>query len=42
MMPMTLRLALRLVARELMLVLGLAALTGGLILLGAALVGALS
>lgn len=42
MIPMTLRLALRLVAREFLLVAGLAALTGGLILLGAALAGALS
>ena len=31
MMPMTLRLALRLVARELLLLVGLSALTGGLI-----------
>lgn len=37
-----LRIALRLAARELLLLVGLSALTGGLILLGAALVGALS
>lgn len=42
MFPMTLRLAMRLVAREIMLVIGLAALVAGLGLLCAALVGALS
>lgn len=40
MIPTTLRLALRLVAREILLVLGLVALVGGMILLGAAIAGA--
>lgn len=40
MIPMTLRLAVRLVAREMLLVIGLAALTCGIVLLGAAIAGA--
>lgn len=40
MIPTTLHLALLLVAREALLMLGLAALTGGAILLGAAIAGA--